>query len=220
MNLDTALSAFVIGLAGATHCMGMCGGFALAFQSQTTDLRRLTPFYHVGRLLSYGVVSALLSFAALSLGGPQLGPILRLVAGLLLVAMGLHTLRLWLGIRHLEALGAMLWRLIEPLARKLLPPQRPTQALLLGSLWGFMPCGLVYGAVAYTSSAVDSPWASALLMIIFGVGTLPAMLGLSLAGQQAQLWLRRDAVRTALGLLLLASGCWTVFKALSPGHVH
>ena len=92
--------------------------------------------------------------------------------------------------------------------------------LLLGSLWGFMPCGLVYGAVAYSSSAVDSPWASALLMILFGVGTLPAMLGLSLAGQQAQLWLRRDAVRVVLGLLLLASGLWTVLKVFSHGHMH
>lgn len=205
----------LLGLAGAGHCLGMCGGMALAFQSTGNRTGLLAVGYHGGRLLGYALLGGVLGgmAGAVSLAPWTVG--LRFVAGLLLIAMGLHTLRIWLGIQRLEQLGGRLWRVITPLTQRLLPPRKLHQAAGLGLLWGFMPCGLIYSALAWSGAAGGGAPQSALLMLFFGVGTLPAMFGATLLGDSTRRFLAVGAVRRTLGVLLVAAGLWTLWQTSS-----
>lgn len=208
-------SALLLGLAGAGHCLGMCGGMAVVFQSTQERATVLALGYHGGRLLGYTTLGAVLGgvAGAVTLAPWTLG--LRFFAGLLLIAVGLHTLNIWSGIRRLEQFGDRLWRIVVPLTQRFLPPRHLNQAVALGLLWGFMPCGLIYSALAWSGAAGAGASESALLMLFFGIGTLPAMLGATLLGQSTRRFLGFRSVRTALGTLLLAAGLWTLWQTSS-----
>ncbi len=213
-------AALLLGLAGAGHCLGMCGGIAVALRSAQGSHRLMPVSYHLGRIISYALLGGLLGSAA---GAIQLAPwtvALRFLAGFLLVAMGLHTLGLWFGIRHLEQAGSRIWRYIAPTAQSLMPPKRLTQGFMLGGLWGFMPCGLIYSALTWSAAEGASAIDSSLLMLAFGVGTLPAMLGATLLGQRVTGFLQKPWVRKGLGMGLVLAGVWSLWLTSSHlGHL-
>jgi sulfite exporter TauE/SafE len=209
------LAAIALGLAGAGHCLGMCGGIALAFRGQSKTPFFMSVGYHSGRLLSYGLLGALMGGAA---GAIELAPwtiTLRFLAGFLLLGMGLHTLQLWMGIRYLESLGGMLWRRVSPLTTALLPPKNIYHGALLGMLWGLMPCGLIYSALAWSAAAAGNALTSGALMLAFGLGTLPAMLGTTLISSSAQRFLRSQWLRRLMGSLLVLAGLWSLWSTAS-----
>ena len=148
----TLLSAVAIGWLGGVHCLGMCGGIVSALALSAPDTQR-TPVlmaYNLGRCLTYIMLGMLAG--ALGGWGTQLlgvGPtLLYAIANLLLIGMGLYLLGLpWL-VRPLEQGGQHLWRHIEPVSRRLFPVYTVPRALAVGLLWGFLPCGLVYSALA------------------------------------------------------------------------
>ena len=215
MTTADIASAFLLGLAGAGHCLGMCGGIAIALQGKQPR-STLIPFsYHAGRVISYALIGALIGTAAgaIQLAGWTIA--LRFIAGFLLIAMGLHTLRLWQGMAYLERLGGSLWKRISPVAQRFMPPQNPVDGLLLGAIWGLMPCGLIYSALSWSAAAGSGPVDSGLLMLIFGLGTTPAMLGATLLGQRASRFLGSLWVRKTLGTLLVLAGCWTIWLTAS-----
>ena len=159
-----ALAALGIGLAGAGHCLGMCGGIAAALNLGGDRGPATTLAYHGGRLCSYAALGALLGAVAGSINFAQWTMILRYAAALLLIAMGLAIADWWRGIAWLERGGAVLWRPVQRLAGRLLPPRHWFQGWLLGLGWGLMPCGLIYSALAWsatTRNALDG----ALLML-------------------------------------------------------
>src|SRR5690606_8491835 len=126
------------------------------------------------------------------------GPILRWFAGLMLIAMGLYLASWWSGLTKLEAVGAHLWKHLQPFSQRLLPVRTPGQALLLGGIWGWLPCGLVYSALAWSASAA-SIGEAALLMTFFGLGTLPAVLATGYFAKQITRFQRLRAVRAITG---------------------
>ncbi|HEX5793537.1 MAG TPA: sulfite exporter TauE/SafE family protein, partial [Rheinheimera sp.] len=83
--------------------------------------------------------------------------------------------RLWFGLIYLEKLGQTVWRLVQPVAQKLLPLNSAGKAYGYGLCWGALPCGLVYSTLGW-SLASGSLLQGALLMFSFGLGTLPAIL--------------------------------------------
>ena len=216
------VSAFLLGLMGSSHCMGMCGGIsaALGFQQQQKDWRLLS--YNLGRIGTYtliGLIAGLIGKEA-SLTLPLLGPVLRTLAGLLLIAMGLYLAGWWMGLTRLESIGQVLWQKIQPAAAKLLPINSHGQAFSLGALWGFLPCGLVYSTLSWALATAD--WRqSALLMLAFGLGTLPAMLVTGLAGNNALRFLRGQKARSVAATMMIALGLLT---AITPwqhiGHAN
>lgn len=218
MQSADLVAALLLGLAGAGHCVGMCGGVAVALRPSDNASRWLPLSYHSGRLLSYGLLGALIGSAAGAIELASWTIALRFIAGLLLVGMGLQTLRWWLGMGYLEKIGGLLWRRIVPLTKPLLPPKYPIQGLLLGGLWGFMPCGLIYSALSWSAAAGASALDSGVLMLIFGLGTLPAMLTVTLAGQRVERLLAGKRLKQLIGLSLLLAGCWTVY--LTAAHAH
>jgi hypothetical protein len=113
---------------------------------------------------------------------------------------------------RIEILGGSLWRRIAPLARKARESESPLAALAFGALWGWLPCGLVYSALA-VAAASGSGTGGALAMAGFGLGTLPATLAIGLfAGRGASL-LRTHAARQAAGAMVIAFGIWTLASA-------
>jgi sulfite exporter TauE/SafE len=179
----------------------------------------MTCAYHGGHLLSYTGLGALLGGLAgtINLAAWTIG--LRYLAGVLLVAMGLAIADWWRGIAVLERAGAGLWKPVQRLAGRLLPLQRPRQALLLGLAWGLMPCGLIYSALAWTATAGDV-LRSGTLMLLFGIGTLPAMLATSFGAAGLQSFLRRRGLKQAIAVGLIAAGAWSLYlTATHAGHL-
>lgn len=214
------ISALILGLLGGGHCIGMCGGLmgaltmAIPAQQKSRRLQVLLT-YNVGRVLSYsaaGLIIGALGFAASQGPGMQ---IMRVIAGLLLIAMGVYLAGWGSFLTRIEALGKGLWRHIQPLASRLLPVKSLPQALLLGVLWGWLPCGLVYSTLLWAASQGNALH-SAALMFAFGLGTLPVLLLTGLAASRLTKLLQKPGVRIAGGLWVIAFGLWTL-----PGpHQH
>ncbi|MHA6164464.1 sulfite exporter TauE/SafE family protein [Pseudomonas sichuanensis] len=213
-------SALVLGLLGGGHCLGMCGGLmgalTLAIPPQQRNRRlRLLLAYNLGRILSYAAAGLLLGLAGVALASSPLAIGLRVVAALLLIAMGLYLAGWWSGLTRIEALGRGLWRHIQPLATRLLPVSSLPRALLLGALWGWLPCGLVYSTLLWAASQGDALHSGA-LMLAFGLGTWPVLLATGLAAERVGSVLRKRGVRMAGGVLVILFGLWTL-----PGpHQH
>jgi sulfite exporter TauE/SafE len=211
-------TAFVIGLLGGAHCIGMCGGImnalSFAIPEQQRSIRQVTPvllLYNIGRISSYTLAGALVGLAGgyLQQTGSQVGPALRIFAGLMLIAMGLYLAGWWRGLTYLEKLGGHLWKYLQPLGNRLMPVTKPSQAIVLGLLWGWLPCGLVYSALTW--SATSAHWQqSALIMFCFGLGTLPAMLLTGAFAHQVKVWIQKSSVRNIAALLIIGFGIWTM----------
>ncbi|MFJ4157651.1 sulfite exporter TauE/SafE family protein [Pseudomonas sp. NPDC089752] len=213
-------SALVLGLLGGGHCLGMCGGLmgalTLAIPPEQRGRRaRLLLAYNLGRILSYACAGLLLGLAGWAVASSPAALALRVVAALLLIAMGLYLAGWWSGLTRIEALGRGLWRHIQPVASRLLPVSSVPRALLLGALWGWLPCGLVYSTLLWAASQGNAGY-SAALMLAFGLGTWPVLLATGLAAERVNSLLRRRSVRMAGGLLVILFGIWTL-----PGpHQH
>lgn len=198
MNSElTFAAALLMGLAGSLHCVGMCGGIVgtLAVgvpewvQQDRWRLMGWLLAYNAGRLFSYMTAGAL----AGGLGSQMFGLLPAgqgraaggLIAGLFLAALGLYLAGWWQGLAALERAGAGVWSRIEPFGRRLLPVRSSQHAFAVELLWGWLPCGLVYTALAW-SLAAGSAASGALLMLAFGIGTLPMLLALgALVGRGA-----------------------------------
>jgi sulfite exporter TauE/SafE len=208
------LSALVLGLLGGGHCLGMCGGlmgaltFAIPPQQRGRRLRLLLA-YNLGRVLSYAVAGLLFGLAGWALANSPAAMLLRVLAGLMLIAMGLYLSGWWTGLTRIEAIGRRLWRHLQPIASRLMPVSSLPRALLLGALWGWLPCGLVYSTLLWAASQ-GSPLDSAMLMLAFGIGTWPVLLATGLAAERLTALLRRRGVRVAGGLLVILFGVWTL----------
>lgn len=233
---------FMIGLLGGVHCVGMCGGIVGALSiapgqrrfpvavaaARISDVAALEAAlrvvaYNGGRIASYaaagamagGIAAGVRTFSALSsiqIGGYWL-------ANLMLVALGLYLMDAWRGVARLEAAGKIVWRHLQPLTKRLLPMDSPGKALLLGALWGWVPCGMVY-SVLLTAMATGSAAAGASVMLAFGLGTLPVLLTMGLLGTRLQTWTRKRPVRIASGLVVLLFGLlglWRAAAGLHPG---
>ena len=219
------LTAFLVGLLGGVHCVGMCGGIvgALTLGLPSEPRQRLAamlPFqlaYNLGRALSYVVAGAVMG--ALGMVLAQLLPVyyaqrlLLLLAGLFMILLGFYLAGWWLLLNRVEQLGGRLWRRLEPYSRRLIPVRSPRQALLVGVVWGWIPCGLVYSMLV-NAVATGSAFKGAGLMLAFALGTLPNLLLMGLlAGAAARLAHSAAARRTA-GVLVILFGLYTLWQAV------
>tara|TARA_R110000823_G_scaffold130015_15_gene258017 strand:- start:9219 stop:9947 length:729 start_codon:yes stop_codon:yes gene_type:complete len=207
-------AALLLGLSGAGHCLGMCGGIAGALNLGGARGPGITLAYHAGRIASYTLLGGLLGLAAGSIDLSAWTIFLRYLAGFLLIGMGLYIANWWRGMQILERAGARLWAPVQRLSSAWLPARHWYQGLALGLCWGMMPCGLIYSSLALAATAQDTA-ASASMMFLFGVGTLPAMLAVSLGAGSLQQFLRRRGLKLLIALLLIASGLWTLYVVAS-----
>ena len=216
------LVAFITGLLGGVHCFGMCGGIVGALSlgnpantPQNPNLAILIG-YNIGRISGYvaaGAVVAFIGSSLIELTGMQYAQqVLAIIASLFMVALGLYLAGIWQGISKIEALGRYLWKYIQPISQRFMPVRSFRQALPVGFLWGWLPCGLVYTALIWTLSA-GSAVEGALIMLAFGVGTLPNLLAMGIITTRLAKWVRLPAVRVGAGLLVVIMGLLTLQRA-------
>jgi sulfite exporter TauE/SafE len=207
------LAALIGGLVGSVHCLGMCGGIAGALGMAGGGRASMAVSYSAGRIASYSAAGAIAGAIGAGLAGAAgLGPWLRLLMGLVLLLLGLQVALNLKLLAPLEAAGAGLWKRLAPLARRFVPPRHAGQALALGALWGWLPCGLVYGMLAAAAGA-GSAAQGALFMAVFGLGTAPAMIGVTWASGRSGSFLNARR-RRLLGWLLVIFGAWTMATPL------
>ncbi len=211
-------SAFLIGLLGSTHCLSMCGGISASLSmalpvGKGFRLRQtfLLLAFNGGRIGSYTLIAALIALLSTSAAGywTQLGPVLRTLAGILLILMGLSMGQWWQGIRYVERVGAPVWKRLSPLTRHVLPVHNVRQALALGALWGWLPCGLVYSTLGW-AALQPTVGSAAATMMFFGLGTLPSMLATGYAATWIRKLREQRHFRQLAGLLLIGFGVWTL----------
>ena len=225
-------AALVAGLIGSAHCFGMCGGIAGAMGMAAAQngvrggrLGLQATLYNVGRITSYVVAGVIVGLLGSALGDmidlPSWSLWLRGITGLVLLLLGLQIAFGWRLLTFLERGGARLWRRLSPLAGRLLGKRSAINALGLGMLWGWLPCGLSYSMLlvaATTGSAVGG----GAIMLAFGLGTLPSMIGASYAGGRIGGLPGGRRTRVIAGLLIALMGIWTAAVPMrhigSGGH--
>ena len=211
MPESSYLALFLIGLLGGTHCVVMCGGIVGALSMGGPARASLHLAYNAGRVASYaaaGAIAGALGEASLALSGQlPLRGVLYLLANLMLIALGLYLMGVTRALAFSERFGQKLWRHLQPLSRRFLPARSIAQAFPLGLLWGWLPCGLVYSALA-TSLTTGSAMHGAALMLAFGAGTLPNLLLAGVLASRLQGYARHPTLRLASGFLILGFGVW------------
>ena len=214
MQTATLLSLAVIGFLGGGHCAGMCGGLssALALQLPPHLPRwRLILLMNGGRIASYVLIGLLLGglgqFGISLDQSHSLQALLFIAAHLLLLAIGLYLAGINHSVRHIERLGRPVWKRLNPLLNRLLPIKSHRACLGAGILWGWLPCGMVYSASLYalgSGHALDG----GLLMLAFGLGTLPNLLMIGLFAGQLKGLLQHRYFRLTAGLGIAAWAVW------------
>lgn len=222
------IAAFGIGFLGAGHCLGMCGGIASmvnisatspqkANSSDRIDVQDVTQApnhstfirtlnYNLGRLISYALFGGLMGAAVATLANIisiNQGLVwLRVIAALFLILLACYLGRWWMGLHYVERLGLGIWKILAPIRNKVLPIDSPIKALALGSVWGWLPCGLVYSALTW-AAASGSFIQGAGIMFSFGLGTLPLMFGVGLGAHKIKPILEKSWFRNLSASILL-----------------
>lgn len=213
-------AALLLGLASGMHCLAMCGGIVGAFGVQRPVRIRLqrgkglewrAPLaFNAGRIASYAAAGAVVG--ALGGGAGALFGIwfdwqlaLQIAASVLLVLAGVHLAGFAAPLAPLELLGRPLWRRIQPLAARLMPFDTPGRAFAAGIAWGWLPCGMVYAALASALLAGGAA-AGAAVMLGFGLGTLPWLLAAGVGFARWRNALARPRWRIACGSVVLGFG--------------
>ncbi len=219
------LTMFFVGLLGAPHCAGMCGGIVAALAAQPSGRSAAWPLhlaYNGGRIASYAVAGAAAGFLGTlsgAFGGVAVAQlVLYILANLMLVALGFYLAGLTRALAFLERAGQGIWNRIQPLTGRFLPVQGVGQAFPLGLLWGWLPCGLVYSALA-TAMLSGSAGRGAATMLAFGLGTLPNLLLAGLLMARFRRFTQQPAIRVGAGLLVGGFGLWGLLRAAGFGGV-
>lgn len=216
-------AVFLIGLLSGAHCVGMCGGIvgALSMQTQgSTSILRQLPIhlaYNLGRICTYTAAGALLgSIGLLYRNVLPVQIALYVLANLMLIALGLYLTGFTALLAPLERMGGRLWRHVQPATARFLPVRNIRQAFPLGLLWGFLPCGLVYSVLA-AALVTGSATRGAMLMLAFGLGTLPNLLLAGVLLRRFRDFAQNRKLRFVAGLVVLGFGLYGLYHAPTLG---
>ena len=218
------LAAFSMGLFGSPHCLGMCGGIVTAFglsMQHVSDSKKngLILTYHFGRLISYsllGLIASVVGVAIFQSIMSNSAP--RIVLGAVLVLIGLAMLGLPL-FNQLEKVGMRFWQSLAPIRKKVFPIDSFGKALFAGLLWGFLPCGLVYGALMMAIAGNDIATGAA-LMFVFGLGTMPMLIATQKTVGMLQSSIKNFRLRQINGVIMMLSGLAVIFIPMMMHHNH
>ena len=223
--------AFVMGLFSSMHCLGMCGSIIGTLTlSLDTHIRqkkaRLMPYvftYNVGRISSYALAGLLVglieSILTTPLGEGHGHRYLQIFSAIIMAGAGLHIAGLFPRFAYLEKIGIALWRTLQPIAHRFIPVKTLSQSLFFGMIWGWLPCGLVYTALALAATTGDIA-RSGLTMLAFGIGTLPAVFSVGIITSLMTRLARMKVFRLFAGLLLIVLAAFAVQPELIPLKMH
>jgi len=184
------MAMFSLGVLGSGHCLGMCGPLVLALPGRSGHFWPHLA-YHLGRVLTYSAIGAMMGGVGAGLmhvgGGGDMDWAARVLRIQVYLALITAVLLLWFGVLRINLIAEPRWMgTIQPerlpgyqrLLKGALQGNSPGSMLGVGLLMGFLPCGHSYGVFTRALPA-GSAWAGALMVLVFGLGTVP---GLLLAG--------------------------------------
>ncbi|MEQ1636505.1 MAG: sulfite exporter TauE/SafE family protein [Methylococcales bacterium] len=224
------LMAFVMGLFSSMHCIGMCGSIigtlTLSLDAKVRNNKvRLFGFvlnYNIGRITSYalaGALAGLLSTVLTLSFDNNLGHrLLQLFSALIMASSGLYIAGWFPRFAYIEKIGLFLWKKLEPFGHKLIPVKTRVNAFLFGMVWGWLPCGLVYAALILAATTGDI-LRSAITMFAFGLGTLPAVIGIGIMTASLQKLARQNRFRQIVGILMVLLALSAAFPWLYPMRI-
>lgn len=224
------LAAFVVGLFSSLHCIGMCGSIigtltlslSPALREKKSKLLLVVFSYNLGRITSYALAGAIIGALSALLNAPFAEGVghrvLQVLSALIITGAGLYIAGWFPRFAYIEKLGARIWKMIEPFGRRLIPVKSISQALLFGMIWGWLPCGLIYTALALAATSGNS-WHSAITMFAFGLGTLPAVMGVGIMTSWLTKLARVQRFKQAAGVLLIAFALLAAFREINPMRV-
>lgn len=216
-----------MGLFSSMHCLGMCGSI---IGTLTLSLRReireqkaqLLPYvfsYNLGRIGSYtlaGFLAGLLEHVlTLPLGEEHGHRLLQVLSAIVMAGAGLHIAGWFPRFAYIEKMGRVIWQRIEPYGRRLIPVDTLRQAFFFGMIWGWLPCGLVYTALALSATTGDIV-RSTFTMLAFGMGTLPAVMGVGIMTSWMVRLAKMKNFRQLTGIVLLGLATLAAFPWLNP----
>ncbi|MGR8929279.1 MAG: sulfite exporter TauE/SafE family protein [Gammaproteobacteria bacterium] len=224
------IAAFIIGLFSSLHCIGMCGSIiGTLTYSLSPDLRSnrrilfsIVMSYNLGRITSYAMAGAIVgtlhAFLSLPFTQGQAHRIIQIASAIIMTGAGLYIGGWFPRFAYIEKIGSRFWTLIEPFGRKLIPVKTRMQAFLFGMVWGWLPCGLIYTALALAATTGDVLH-SAMAMLSFGLGTLPAVVGVGIMTSMLAKLSRVQHFKRAVGILLIVFALLAAFPWLYPMRI-
>ena len=211
------VSAFVLGVMGSFHCAGMCGPIALTLPLHGKTFYQKTfggLLYNSGRIITYGIMGFL--FGLLGHGIRLLGfqQKISVVMGLLMIVAVFFP-----ALFKYQSKKEITWfRIIGRLKKsmgRLFSVKSFSSLFFIGIMNGLLPCGLVYISIA-GAIAAGNPVEGALYMMLFGLGTLPMMMGISLAGNAMGLAIRQR-INKIIPVLVVVVGLLFILRGLDLG---
>jgi len=217
----TLFAALIAGLLGGVHCVGMCGGIVSALsmnvnsESAQKNKYLILLSYNLGRLISYSLAGLLAGGVGWWLANwvfiNKAQIILQIIAALVMLLLGLYLANWSRLLSILEKPGSIVWKRIEPYGRRYIPVSRARDAVVLGFIWGWLPCGLVYSMLIWSISAGNAIQGS-LLMLSFGIGTLPNLLLIGIFAQKITMWFQLLWLRRIAGLIIIGFSLLMLFR--------
>ena len=221
------LAGLILGITSNLHCVGMCGPIAMAIpvnrKNNWTILAGVLQ-YNFGRILTYMLLGLIVGSIGISVNTLGFLQWISILSGVFLI---IYAWRKWFSFRisaKLPQLGVQ--KMISKNIGRILKSDLPLKPLFLGTLNGFLPCGMVY--IALMNAILGGhPYTSALAMMAFGIGTLPSMIAIGLVANRITNDMRRKMNKavpyllTVVGLLIVLRGMNLDIPFISPKvHVH
>lgn len=219
IDLIVLSAAFLSGLLGGIHCTAMCGGIASSLNAKNSShIFTHALLLNLGRVSSYtlaGLIAGTVGASFIStIKIPHLGEVLRSLMGLVLIIIALRIL-FPQTFAFTKVGNGFFWRQLSKI-KAYLPQSGYAHSLSMGALWGWLPCGLST-SLLMAAWFEASPLHSSLMMLAFGIGTLPLMITLSYSGGHFTRYLGEPKVRYSFAFFILLAGLIT---AITPWLIH
>jgi len=204
-------TALLVGLAGSLHCVGMCSPLVIAVSGVSKQYWLNRILYNGGRIITYGILGAAVGAFGAVAGLTSLQTLLSATLGVFLILFGLSGVRairipfITPGLNRFTG-----W--LKGMFASQLKSRGSTSLIILGALNGLLPCGLTYFALTYCITLPNAEQGF-LFMILFGMGTLPAMLGLPSLMQSFAARTKFRLQRLA-AFVLIVLGSMLVFRSV------
>lgn len=209
------ITALLMGLAGSLHCVGMCSPLSMAITGVSRQVIARRLIYNGGRILTYGIAGAIISSLGFLIPLGNVQPILSFILGVLLITAGVTGMS---GL-HIPKVTTGIARFVTFLRTQFsyyIQKKTYGSTFMLGLLNGMLPCGLTFIALTFCLT-LEGPMSGFNFMILFGAGTLPAMIGIPTLLTYAVRTFHLNLSRV-LTVLLLISGCVLIGRAFMPAH--
>lgn len=210
-------SAFILGLLGSLHCVGMCGPIAFMLPvDRSNSLKKVSQIgvYHIGRLLAYSLIGLAFGLVGKSLNLFGVQQQLSIAVGILMIVVVLIPYRTFAKYNLSKPLNKVISKVKSNLGQAL-KKKTPDTFLTIGFLNGFLPCGLVYMAV-FGAVATGSLLQGSFYMVLFGLGTIPLMTSAIYLGKFLNQTIKQR-IQKAIPVFVVIIGVLFILRGLGLG---